>query len=75
MTRNASAVDLPREADVVDGSFSALPIGLFDDVSAAFVFPADGAADFARAAGSVDRLVQVEPPSVERHSPCDRPPR
>lgn len=57
MTRNASAVDLPREADVVDGSFSALPIGLFDDVSAAFVFPADGAADFARAAGSVDRLV------------------
>lgn len=59
LTRSPEKADLPAAAEVVTGSFDHLPEGVFDGVTAAFVFPADGAADFARAAAAsgVPRLV------------------
>ena len=52
LTRSAARAELPPAVEVVEGSFDNLPNGLFDGVAAAFVFPADGAGAFARAAGA-----------------------
>lgn len=52
LTRSPEKADLPAQAEVVAGSFDRLPDGIFDGVAAAFVFPADGAAAFARAAAA-----------------------
>jgi Predicted nucleoside-diphosphate-sugar epimerases len=52
LTRSPEKADLPAAAEVVTGSFDHLPEKIFDGVTAAFVFPADGAADFARAAAA-----------------------
>ncbi len=59
LTRSTHRADLPAAAEVVQGSFDNLPAGIFDGVTAAFVFPADGAAAFAQAAATsgVPRLV------------------
>ena len=59
LTRSPDTADLPDRVDVVAGGFADLPDGLFDDVAAAFVFPATGAVDFvaAAAAAGVPRLV------------------
>lgn len=59
LTRSPDSANLPRQVDVVAGSFDELPDGLFADVGAAFVFPAAGATRFvaAAAAAGVPRLV------------------
>lgn len=59
LTRLPAAAGLPDQVDVVTGEFADLPDHLFDGVAAAFVFPAQGAAQFvtAAAAAGVPRLV------------------
>ena len=59
LTRSPATAGLPDLVDLVTGEFADLPDGIFDDVAAAFVFPAQGAADFAAAAAAagVPRLV------------------
>ncbi|MGD9695417.1 MAG: NAD(P)H-binding protein [Thermoleophilia bacterium] len=52
LTRSPESAGLPEGVEVVGGSFSDLPDGVFDGVDATFVFPADGAGDFARAAAA-----------------------
>lgn len=59
LTRSPGTAALPAPVHVVAGDLTAPPDGLFDDVSAAFVFPAPGGASFvaAAAAAAVPRLV------------------
>lgn len=59
LTRSPDTADLPDPVEVVAGGFAVLPDRLFDGVAAAFVFPAEGVADFIAAAASagVPRLV------------------
>ena len=59
LTRSPDTAALPDRVHVVAGEFADLPDGVFDDVAAAFVFPAVGAAGFvaAAAAAGVPRLV------------------
>jgi uncharacterized protein YbjT (DUF2867 family) len=59
LTRSPGTAGLPDQVQVVAGGFADLPDGLFDDVAAAFVFPAQGAVEFvaAAAAAGVPRLV------------------
>ncbi|MFT4165695.1 MAG: NAD(P)H-binding protein [Microlunatus sp.] len=59
LTRAPESAGLPERVDVVAGSFFDLPDSVFDGVDAAFVFPADGAAEFvhAAAAAGVPHLV------------------
>ncbi len=59
LTRTPADAAFPEPVEVLAGDFAALPDGLFDEVDAAFVFPADGAVDFvaAAAAAGVPRLV------------------
>jgi uncharacterized protein YbjT (DUF2867 family) len=59
LTRSPGTAGFPDQVHVVAGEFADLPDGLFDDVTAAFVFPAGGAAGFvaAAAAAGVPRLV------------------
>lgn len=59
LTRSPDTSDLPDQVEVAAGGFAHLPDGLLDGVAAAFVFPAEGAADFitAAAAAGVSRLV------------------
>lgn len=59
LTRVPDKAGLPDEVELVGGGFADLPPGLFDDVAAAFVFPAEGAAEFVTAAtaAGVLRLV------------------
>ncbi|MFT4125168.1 MAG: NAD(P)H-binding protein [Gordonia sp. (in: high G+C Gram-positive bacteria)] len=52
LSRDPQSAGLPADTQVIGGSFADLPAGVFDGVDAAFVFPADGAADFARAAAA-----------------------
>lgn len=52
LTRGTARSELPAGAEVAEGGFDDLPAGLFHGVDAAFVFPADGAGTFARAAGA-----------------------
>ncbi|SEQ72222.1 SDR family oxidoreductase [Microlunatus flavus] len=59
LTREPAAAALPAAVDVREGSLAEPPPGLFEGVTGAFVFPADGAADLARSAAQagVERLV------------------
>lgn len=59
LTRRPDVADLPAGVDVVEGDFDSLPSGVFDGVEAAFIFPADGAVEFVKAAAAaqVPRLV------------------
>ena len=59
LTRSPDKAALPDQVELAAGEFAAFPEGLFDGVRSAFIFPADGAADFAAAAAAagVRRLV------------------
>lgn len=59
LTRSPDKAALPDQVELAAGEFAACPEGLFDGVRSAFIFPADGAADFAAAAAAagVPRLV------------------
>lgn len=52
LTRSPENAGLPEAVEVYRGGFDHLPDGLFDGIAAAFVFPADEAAAFARAAAA-----------------------
>lgn len=59
VTRTPTTAALPDEVHVVPGALAAVPDGVFDGVAAAFVFPVQGAEEFAAAAAAagVPRLV------------------
>lgn len=59
LTRSPGTAALPDGAELATGEFAALPRHLFDGIGAAFIFPAQGAAEFAAAAAAagVPRLV------------------
>jgi uncharacterized protein YbjT (DUF2867 family) len=59
LTRDPACAALADDVDVREGSLASPPTGLFDGVAGVFVFPADGAGDFARSAAraGVERLV------------------
>lgn len=73
LTRSPGTAGLPERVEVVAGAFAELPAALFDGVSTAFVFPADGAADFvaAAAAAGVPRLVLLSSLSAAREHQRD----
>lgn len=73
LTRSPDEAGLPGEVQLVGGGFANLPVGLFDGVAAAFVFPAEGAAEFvaAAAAAGVRRLVLLSSLAAAREHPRD----
>jgi uncharacterized protein YbjT (DUF2867 family) len=73
LTRSPDTADLPGEVDVVAGGYSSLPGGVFDDVAAAFVFPAAGAVEFVAAAtaAGVPRLVLLSSLAAAREHERD----
>lgn len=74
LTRSADKADLPEGTEVVEGSFEQLPSGVFDGVDRAFVFPADEAATFIRAAADagVTRLVLLSSLAAAQEHDRDR---
>lgn len=73
LTRSPDTAGLPDRVEVVAGGFADLPVGLFEGVRAAFVFPAEGAADFvaAAAAAGVPRLVLLSSLAAAREHSRD----
>lgn len=73
LTRSPGTAGLPDHVHVVGGEFADLPDGIFDDVAAAFVFPAESAAGFvaAAAAAGVPRLVLLSSLAAAREHERD----
>ena len=73
LSRTPGTADLPKRVEVVAGEFSDLPVGLFEGVRAAFVFPGESAANFvaAAAAAGVPRLVLLSSLAAAREHQRD----